>query len=172
MKIRLLNAKRLAEELERNEVSPKTKGYYLLASFLLFVIIYYSGLPASNPLWSWLSIYEAVAVCVITIIGVAQCYVAAGGDENPNFVVEFTCLYVPVSITTNLAIWPAYWAITIGFRKSISALTESHFQIAANLARIGGDFFGLFTFIAVALVQFVTFYRISKLFNVICNQRS
>lgn len=166
MPIRLFNAKRLAEELSRNEVSSRERGYYLATSFLMFVVFSYSGLMSANPLWSWLSVYEAVVVAVITVVGFAKVYEAAGGDSNSDFVVEFSCLYVPVSVTTILVVWSVYWGITLGFRETIMALADSHLQIAVNLSRIGGNFFGLLTFLAVALVQAVTFYRITKLFEI------
>jgi len=167
MSIRLLNAKRLAQELGRKEVGPRERGYYLVASILVFVAFYYSGLVSANPLWSWLSIYEAVVFTLITVLGFAKAYEAAGGDSNPDFVVEFTCLYVPVSVTTIPLVWGAFWAVTLGFRETIVALAESHFQIAINLSRIGGNFFGLLAFLAVALVQAITFYRITRLFQIV-----
>lgn len=167
MPIRLFNAKRLAEELRRNEVSSRERGYYLATSFLMFVLFDWSGLRSANPLWTWLSIYEAVVVAVITVVGFAKGYEAAGGDSNPDFVVEFSCLYVPVSITTILVVWGAYWGVTFGFRETIMALADSRLQIAVNLSRIDGNFFDLLTFLAVALVQAVTFYRIAKLFEIV-----
>jgi hypothetical protein len=167
MPIRLFNAKCLANELHRNEVSSRERGYYLAASFLMFVVFNYSGLTSANPLWSWLSIYEAVVVAAITVVGFAKVYEAAGGDSNSDFVVEFSCLYVPVSITTILVVWGVYWGVTFGFRETIMALADSHLQIVVNLSRIGGNFFDLLTFLAVALVQAVTFYRIAKLFEIV-----
>jgi len=167
MKMRLFNAKRLAQELSRKEVGVKARGYYLAASFLMFIAFDYPGLRSANPLWSWLSIYEAIVCVVIVIVGFAKAYEAAGGDSNPDFVVEFSCLYVPVSITTILIVWGGYWGIVIGFKETIMALTDSHLQIAVNLSRIGGDFFDLLTFLAVVLVQAVTFYRITKLFEIV-----
>jgi hypothetical protein len=167
MTIRLFNAKRLALELAQNKVGSRERGYYLIASFLIFIAFYYSGLVSANPLWSWLSIYEAVVVSVITVLGFSKAYETAGGDSNPNFVVEFTCLYVPVSVTTMLTVWGAYWAITLGFQETITALTNSHLQIANNLLRIGGDFFGLLAFLGVSLVQAITFYRINRLFVIV-----
>lgn len=167
MPIRLFNAKRLAGELSRGEVNLRDRGYYLAVSFLMFVAFNYSGLASANPLWSWLSIYEAAAVVMVTVVGLAKVYEAAGGDSNKDFVVEFSCLYVPVSITTTIIVWGVYWGITLGFREAIMALAESHLQIAINLSRIGGNFFGLLTFLAVVLVQAVTFYRITKLFNIV-----
>ena len=169
MTIHLFNAKRVAQELGHKEIEPKARGYYLLASFLIFMVFYYSGLVSANQLWSWLSVYEAFVVAAITVVGFAKAYEASGGDANQDFITEFTCLYVPVSVTTILAVWPIYWAVVIGLREFMVALSESHIQFVVNLSRIDGDFFGLLTFLAAVLVQIVTFYRITKLFHVVRN---
>lgn len=167
MTIHLFNAKQVARELARKEIGPKARGYYILASLLLFTPFYYSGFMWANPLWSWLSIYEAFVVIVVTFIGFTKSFEAAGGENNPDFIAEFTCLYVPVSLTTILAIWSSFWVVTIGLRESITSLSESNLQLAQDLSRLGSDFFGLLSFLAVALVQVVTFYRITKLFYVV-----
>ena len=167
MSIHLFSAKTLAEKLHKNDVSLRERAYYLAASFLMFVVFNYSGLTSANPLWSWLSIYEGVVIAVVTVIGFSKAYEAAGGDSNQNFVVEFSCLFLPVSVTTMLAVWGFYWSVTFGLRETIMELADSHLQIALNLSRIGGNFFDLFTFLAVVLVQAITFYRIVKLFRVV-----
>ena len=167
MTIHLFNAKKVARELARKEIGPKARGYYILVSFLVFTPFYYSGFIWTNPLWSWLSIYEAFVVVAVTLIGFAKSFEAADGKNNPDFIAEFTCLYVPVSLTTILIIWSNFWALTIVFRESVISLSESHLQFAQNLSRLGSDFFGLLAFLAVVLVQVVTFYRITKLFYVV-----
>ena len=167
MPIRLFHAKRLAEELGQGKVGARDRGYYLAASFLIFILFYYSGLAYANPIWSWLSVYEAVVLVAVTVFGFSKAYDAAGGDTNSQFVAEFTCLYVPVSVTTVPLVWGTFWAITLGFREAITALSESHLQIAINLSRIGANFFGLLAFLAVVFVQVITFYRIVKLFSIV-----
>lgn len=170
MAIRLFDAKRLAEELGRGEVSPRTRGYYLFASFALWLGINASGLVTASPPWTWMSVIEAAAVLLITVLGFSYSYDAAGGDENPDFVAQFTCLYVPVLTTTVLAVWTAYWAVSLGFRESIIAMSESRLSFAINLSRIGSSLFGALVMLAVLLVQAITFYRITKLFRIVRSQ--
>jgi hypothetical protein len=112
----------LVGQLVRNELSTTAKAYYLLASFLMFTASYYSGLVGGSPLWSVASLFECVAIVVITVVGIVKCFDAAGGEESSDFVATFTCLYVPVTITTLLVVWSLFWAITIGFRESLIAL--------------------------------------------------
>lgn len=171
MTIHILNAKKVADDISKNAISSKEKSYYLLGTFLVFIPFYYSGFVYSNPLWSWLSMYEALVVAVINVVGLNKAYEAAGGESNQNFVTEFTCLYVPVSVTTISLVWLSYWVISYAFRESLIKLSSSHLEIAMKLSNIGSDLFGLLIFLASVLVPFITFYRIKKLFHVIERNR-
>jgi hypothetical protein len=167
MTMRLFNARRLAEELGQGHVSARTKAYYLFAGFAMWLVINVTGFTTVSPLWSWMSILETCALLLITLLGFQSAYDAAGGDDNPDFVVQFTCLYLPVSITTVLAVWGVYWVVVIGFRETVIAVSESRMQFAINLGRIGSSVFGAMVTAAVLAVQAITFYRITKLFRVL-----
>jgi hypothetical protein len=170
MVLRLFNAKKLALELGRGEIRAREKGYYLFASFVIWLLISVSGFTTVSPLWSWMSLIETVSLIIVYVLGFSYAYDAAGGDNNPDFVAQFSCLYVPVSLTTVAVVWAVYWALVFGFRESIMALSDSHFQFAVNLSRIGSDLFGALVLLAVLLVQAVVFYRITKLFDIVREQ--
>jgi len=158
----LFRTKPLVQELARGELSATKKAQYLLASFLMFMVAYSSGfVPGSPPIWTIPALIETVAVALITVVGIVKCFDAAGGEESSDFVASFTCLFVPVTITTLIVVWSIFWAISYGFRESLIALSESRLQIAENLSRIGADLFGFLGFIAAVTVQIVTFYRIA-----------
>jgi hypothetical protein len=57
MRIRLINAKLLAIELGRGQVSSREKGYYLVAGFVVWTVINYAGVVRLSPL------LELVLVC-------------------------------------------------------------------------------------------------------------
>ncbi|MCL2298261.1 MAG: hypothetical protein FWC38_03450 [Proteobacteria bacterium] len=191
--IRLFNAKRLAQELGRKELSPRVLGYYLAASFLIFILLGYSGFyfassilswpnlyynlvvdTSSSPLLflSWLSLYECFAVVAITVWGFSASYFASGGDENPNFITEFTCLFVPVFFTTTLVVWTIYWGISF----VLYYYDLYNYQFFSNLrsigSSIGADPYGLLTFLAVVSTQAIGFYRITKLFRIVRSVKS
>lgn len=163
MSIRLLNAKRLAGELCRGEVSPRQRGYYLFASFALWLLINASGFTTVSPLWSWMSLVETAALLLVTLLGFSYAYDAAGGDRNPDFVAQFTCLYVPVSLTTVLCVWALYWGVVIGLRESIIAISDSSTPFAMSLGRAGSSLFDILVMVALLAVQAVIFHRITKL---------
>ncbi len=134
----------------------------------MYTLAYYSGLVGIGaPIWSLFSIFEGVALVAIAIFGIAQAYEAAGGRESRSFMVDFTCLSVPVSITTMLGGWAVYWVIRAGFFNLLQSLSESHFQFARNLSMIGSDLFGLLTFGAVVSIQAIVFWRMVRLLRMV-----
>ena len=168
MKIHLFNATALARELGRAEIGVERQAQYLLISFWMYSLFYYSGLAGMGaPVWSLPSIFEGIAIMAITIFGIAQAYEAAGGRGSRSFLIDFTCLSVPVSITTMIGGWGLYWGIRFSFFNLLTALSESHFQFARNLTMIGADFFGLLVFVTVVSIQAIVFWRIVRLLRVV-----
>lgn len=154
----------LVEQLGRRAVSAEERAKYLLAGFLVFNFAYYSGyVIGTAPPWTVPGTIEAIAVILINIMGIVKTFDASGGRDNPDFVVEFTCLYVPVSVTTLLGVWGTYWFLRTAFRESIMALSESHFQFAVNLSSIDTNLFGFLTFAATIGVLIITYSRIAGL---------
>ncbi len=150
--------------LAGDAISAEQRAYYLLAGFLLWNVAYYSGLVTSGTApWSFPYIAELLAVILINIIGVVATFDAAGGKSNKQFVVDFTCLYVPVSITTLLGFWGAYWLLQLGFRESIMLVAQSNMQFAVNMSTLGFDAFSSLAFAATVGSLAVTYYRLAKL---------
>jgi hypothetical protein len=154
----------LVQQLGARQVSPQQQAEYLLTSFVVFSLFSYAAIvvPSAGP-WTAISLLEGVAVVVVTMVGVVKAFDFSGGKNNPDFVADFTCLYVPVSITTLLAFWGDYWLVVLGFRGAITSPSFINSQFAINLASLGFD---PFTFLALAGnvgVPAVTYYRIAKL---------
>jgi hypothetical protein len=154
----------LVEALGRRAVSAEERASYLLASFLAFNVIYYSGLAIGTDVpWSVPSLFEAAAIIGINIFGVVRSFDASGGKSNPDYVAEFTCLYVPVAITTYGTVWGVYWLLRWAFNESILAFSQSHFQFAMNLGRLGTDLFGFLTLLANVISLFIAYERLRRL---------
>lgn len=168
----LFRTTNLVTQLSRRGVPNEDKAKYLLASFLVFIVVYYSGVAVSTAApWSMPSVIEALAVVLINVVGIVKVFDASGGKENPDFIVEFTCLYVPVSITTVACVWGGYWALQLGFHESILKLAQSNFQFATNLAAFGTDLFGFLTFLANVCVPAITYYRLCNLLAKVCEKK-
>jgi hypothetical protein len=160
----LLRTQPVISALVAGAIAPQERAAYLMASFLMFTVAYYSGLVGPGaPTWSIPSVLEALIVAGITILGIVKAFDASGGPDNPDFVAEFTCLYVPITITTLLGVWSVYWLVMLSFRESLEILSQrSSLQFAMNLWRIGTDLAGFLSFAAVVLVQVITFIRITS----------
>ena len=160
----LFRTQPLVEQLAVGAIGSEERAKYLLGSFLLFNLVYYSGFAVSTASpWTLVSVLEGLLMMGINVLGIVKTFDASGGKANPDFVAEFTCLYVPVSITTVLAVWGTYWALSMGFREGLIALSQSHFQFAMNLSSIGTDFLGFLTFAANVGVLAITYLRLTNL---------
>ena len=93
-------------------------------------------------------IAESLAVVLINIVGVVATFDASGGKSNKQYVIDFTCLYVPVSVTTLLVFWGIYWVLRIGFHEALMNLAHSNLQFAINMSKIGFEGFSLLAFVA------------------------
>lgn len=164
MSIHLFNSRAAAQELGRADLSPERQAQYLLAGLLVYLIASYSGLMiATAPLWSMASLLEAAALVLINVLGVTQVLDAAGGPRSRRFLQDFTCLYVPVSVTSLLVVWGAYWVIRISFVEGLLALSNSGSRFALNLAAIGTDFLGLLGLLCSVGTQVLVYYRLVHL---------
>jgi hypothetical protein len=157
----LFRAAPLVEKLARGTLSGQQKAAYLLAGFVIFNVAYYSGFVGSGAvLWTVPYFAEAGAVVLINILGVVKAFEASGGESNKQFVVDFTCLYVPVSVMALLVVWGSYWLLRVAFSASLESLAQSDLQFAINLNHLGFDFFSLAGFMATLAVLAVTYVRL------------
>src|SRR5882724_167613 len=122
----LLRTHPLVQELALGEVDPQEQAGYVLAGLVVWILASYSGLiVAGSPAWTLPSILEATALLAISVIGVVRCLDAAGGRQNQRFLVEFTCLSVPITVSTLSVAWGVYWIATVAFRDGLIALSRS-----------------------------------------------
>lgn len=156
-----LRTRPLVAKLANDQVSTTEKAHYLLASFLMFTVAYYSGFVSASIVWTLPSFLEGLAIAAITCIGVVKAFDAAGGEDANDFIAQFTCLYVPITISTLLVVWSLFWVLTLGFREALISISESHMQFALNLSRLGANMFDFLSFSAAVIVQVVIFYRMT-----------
>jgi len=110
MVLHLLSAERLSKRLSAGEVSPQEQAFYLSASFVLWLLpVYLLITPAPNlQVWSipfGLWFYEAGALVMIYVFGVLYCLARCNIEPKKNFLVDFSCLYAPISLTTLVVVW-------------------------------------------------------------------
>jgi hypothetical protein len=154
----------LVSLLARQEVGGTDQARYLLASFLVFTIPAYAGLmPSSGAGYTWAIGFEGWFYVAIAFFGVRAACDAAGGAINKNFITEFICMYVPVAITTLLAVWGVYWLVIWQLSEQLAEWSWSHSQFAQNLRVMGTDFFGLLTFASHVIANSTIYLRLIRL---------
>lgn len=117
MAFHLFRSSRVANDLAAANVSPHEQAGYLIISFLAWTVPFYLYLiPApladdpSFAAWMWL--LEFVLVVAIFVAGVSYCLRKCRVDARANFLVDFSCLYAPVALTTSIVIWGAFHLVT------------------------------------------------------------
>jgi hypothetical protein len=104
-----------------------------------------------------------LAIALVHLIGISKCLDSAGGRPNQRFLLEFSCLYPAVSLTSIAAVGGAHWLIRLGFEEAIQRLSVSNMGLAINLSSIGTDLFGLLLFVANVGLQALIYWRLQRL---------
>ena len=113
MAFHLFRTSQVAKDLAAGAVSPREQAGYLIVSFLAWTLPFYLYLipspVSSDPVFfSWMWLIEFVLVVAIFVIGVHYCLRKCRVDPRANFVIDFSCLYSPVAVTTSIVIWGAF----------------------------------------------------------------
>ena len=153
MTIRLFSAKAVGEDLAAGRIPAGEQSLYLTASFLIWMIPAYLFLfPAPRTIdpdffWGiWLT--ELAFLVLFCIVGIGFCLRQCRVDPARNFLVDFSCLNAPVSLTTLALVWGAFYL-----------LTEVVFVLASSRA------YDVIRMFASAGAVFIVFTRIAKHMN-------
>jgi hypothetical protein len=162
----------LAAKLARGEISNREVAHFLLGNMLLGSVTYYGGFTWSNSIWNVLSLWQFAIEVVIVIYGLMRCYDAAGGDGNPAFIAQFTCLAFPISLWTSVGTWLVYWTGVWLLHQGIIRVSVDDLQIARNIAYVGGGIRWFWTAAAVLGFQLVFFVWMRKSLRSAYEQRN
>src|SRR5688572_6178686 len=119
MTLRLISAKAVGDDLARGRITASEQSRYLTASFLIWLIpAYLLVLPAprtNDPqfFW-WVSLIELVLLVLFCITGVAYGLRKCRVDPKRHFLVDFSCLNAPISLTTLAIVWGSFYLLTEG----------------------------------------------------------
>ena len=166
MTLHLIRARLLAHRLAAGHVSSREQAVYLSAGFILWLLPgYLFVIPPPNPsVWSvpfGLWFYEALALTIVFILGVFYCLARCRIDANRNFLIDFSCLYVPISLTTLLIVWGIfhiYASLLPWWLQSLRFESQPYLLEFMYSAR----FFDLTRFLANVSVTFIVFIRVGS----------
>lgn len=118
MALHLISAGRLVEELAVGRVTPRQQASYLTVSFCVWVVasyLYLIPIPAttdqSSFFW-WVWLLELFLLVLLYITGISFCLRKCRIEPQKNFLIDFSCLLTPVTVTTLLAIWGGFHLLT------------------------------------------------------------
>jgi hypothetical protein len=128
MGLRLFRAKAVGDDLAAGRISAPDQSRYLVASFLIWLIPAYLFLfpapRASEPQFFWpVWLIELALIVVFCIAGIAYCLRRCRVDPARNFMVDFSCLNAPVSLTTLLVAWGAFYLLTEGVLRLMGGMS-------------------------------------------------
>ena len=162
MQLHLVSARRLAHRLAEGRVSAQEQAAYLTAAALLLVFESYLFVvppPATDKSqWYWaMYIYEGLAFVVLYAVGYFYCLKRCLVEPNRNFMIDFSCLFAPVAITTLVITWATFHAITKGY----VALVEAFPSDAWHGVWFSAEFFDVLRFVAYVGSMAVIFLRVA-----------
>jgi len=116
MAIHLISGRRAGDDLAAGRITAADQSLYLTASFLVWIVPAYLFLfPAprtADPEFFWtLWLLELAVIVLFCAAGIGYCLRKCRVDPARNFLVDFSCLNAPVSLTTLAAVWGAYYLV-------------------------------------------------------------
>ncbi len=117
MTIRLISAKGVGDDLAAGRITAKEQSLYLTASFLIWIVPAYLFLfpaPRTNdPQFFWgVWLIELAFLIVACVAGIGFCLRRCRVDPARHFLVDFSCLNAPISLTTLTLVWGAFHLLT------------------------------------------------------------
>jgi hypothetical protein len=128
--VRLISAKRVGDDLAAGRVTAGEQSLYLTASFLIWLIPAYLFLfPAprtSDPEFFWgIWLIELALLVLFCAVGIGFCLRKCRVQPARHFLVDFSCLNAPISLTTLTIVWGSFYLVAGGASMS-GALDSSH----------------------------------------------
>src|SRR5687768_5608873 len=141
MTIRLISAKAVGNDLAAGRISAGDQSLYLTSSFLIWMIPAYLFLfpaPRTNdPEFFWgIWLTELALLVLFCIMGIGFCLRKCRVDPARNFLVDFSCLNAPISLTTLTIVWAGFYLLTEG----IFSLPTRAYDVMRMLASAGAVF--------------------------------
>ena len=122
MAIHWWHTDKLVQELAIDRVSEDNSLWYAAISAVIYIEgMYYATWFGGYR--SWLLLVEFVAVCVIAVVGLQECFKANGGSGGTHFLKRLYCLGVPVGLKVAIASTVIGQLVYFGFPRVVT--TES-----------------------------------------------
>jgi hypothetical protein len=161
MAIRLISAKGVGDDLAAGRIAAREQSLYLIASFLIWLVPTYLFLfptPRTGDFHFFWSVWliELAFLVVFCVVGIGFCLGKCRVDPTRHFLVDFSCLNAPISLTTLTIVWGGFYILT----EPIFALLSGTFPWLTSSRA-----YDIVRMFASAGAVFIVFLRIGKHMN-------
>lgn len=167
MTFRLINVKGVGDELAAGRITAKEQSLYLIASFLIWMIPAYLFIfPAPrtiDPQFFWgLWLIELAFLILICSMGIGFCLQKCRVDPTRNFLVDFSCLNAPISLTTLAVVWGGFYLLTEFVFPLLSGMTFDQDSSPTSHWLASTRTYDVIRMLASTGAAFIVFFRIGK----------
>ena len=152
---------KLADEIVAGEVPTKQKVAYYVFAQVFYVAVAYAAQYGSSLHATWLYVYEAVVVGVVTLAGAHK---VASSYQRPIDGAFFEMAYllsVPLAVKTTLAMWVAMWGGSWLFSAVLMQFSPQSEESVRALSYWAGRLWQVFPFLVAVLIAVVFWYRLA-----------
>jgi len=170
MTIRLFSAKGVGDDLAAGRVTAREQSLYLTASFLIWIIPAYLFLfpaPRTNDpqfFW-WVWLIELALLVLFCVAGIGFCLRKCRVDPTRHFLVDFSCLNAPISLTTLIIVWGGFYLLTEGVFSLLTGMTVEQVPSRQFAWLASSGVYDVLRLLASAGAVFIVFLRIGKHMN-------
>ena len=170
MTIRLFSAKGVGDDLAAGRVTAREQSLYLTASFLIWIIPAYLFLfpaPRTNDpqfFW-WVWLIELALLVLFCVAGIGFCLRKCRVDPTRHFLVDFSCLNAPISLTTLIIVWGGFYLLTEGVFSLLTGMTVEQDPSRQFAWLASSGVYDVLRLFASAGAVFIVFLRIGKHMN-------
>ena len=142
MRLHVLSARRLSDELAAGRVTPRAQAAYIAVTSVVWLLPYYFGIVVGRASLDggfafgmyWM---EFAMLVVINVAGAFHCLRQCRVAPERHFVIDFTCLYAPVAIVVLAATWGAFHAAIWILPRAMASI--DNYRMAEYLTLRGHD---------------------------------
>lgn len=161
MAIRLISAKGVDDDLAAGRITAREQSLYLIASFLIWIIPAYLFLfptPRTDDFHFFWAVWliELAFLVLFCVVGIGFCLGKCRVDPTRHFLVDFSCLNAPISLTTLTIVWGGFYILT----EPVFALLSGTFPWLTSSRA-----YDIVRMIASAGAVFIVFLRIGRHMN-------
>ena len=152
---------KLADQIAAGEVSAREKVAYFVFAQVFYIAIGYATGYLSSFHASWLYVYEAAVVGVVTLAGAQKVASSYRRPIDAGFFEMAYLLSVPLTVKTTLASWVASLGGSWLFSAVLERLSPESAESARALSYWSGRLWQIFPFLVAVAIAVVFWYRLA-----------